>query len=281
MRLGAIGDNCLDVYMQQDLLTVGGNALNVAANWASAGLATRYLGAVGDDAAADAVKAGLRAAGLDPSDVVTLSGATGVTLIELIGSDRNFLFEEFGVGLTWNPSDEVLDDISRLDWVHVAGIATGARMFERLAERKARFSVDLSTYHDFTRLDGVEIAFASWVGELDGGAHELAARMTELGAETAVVTCGPHGSLVRTGPDTTTTKAHPIDTVDTCGAGDSFIAAYIESHLLGNDVQISLIQATASATRTCLHVGGFPQQQQPVPDWLKTTYYRFAQASPA
>lgn len=281
MQVGAIGDNCLDVYMEQDLLTVGGNALNVAANWVMAGLSTRYLGAVGDDAAAEAVRSRVRSAGLDDKDMHELLGPTGVTLIELDGSDRRFLYEEFGVGLAWSPSDQVVDGLVGLDWVHIAGMAPEARIIERLTARKARFSIDLSTYHDFDRLDGVEIAFASWGDELDGGAHELAARMTAAGAGTAVVMCGAQGSLVRFGSDTTTTKAHPISPVDTCGAGDSFIAAYVHSHLLGNDVQISLVQATASATRTCLHLGGFPQSPQPVPEWLKTTYYKFAQSRPA
>ena len=48
-NLVAVGDNCLDVYLTKDVMTVGGNALNVAAHWRKAGCAARYFGAVGQD----------------------------------------------------------------------------------------------------------------------------------------------------------------------------------------------------------------------------------------
>jgi fructoselysine 6-kinase len=281
MRVATIGDNCLDVYMEQDRLTVGGNALNVAANWARSGLAARYFGVVGHDEAASAIRTVVAQAGLDADDVRILPGATGVTLIRLVGNDREFLHEEFGVGFDWVPGDDVLDQLVSYDWVHTAGVHDDADLTARLVARGHRVSVDLSTYHDFDRLDGVEIAFASWDGRLDSGAHDLAARMTAAGAQVAIVMCGAHGSLARSGTNTTTTKAHPITPVDTCGAGDSFIAAYVESHLRGNKVQISLVQATASATKTCTHLGGFEQDPQPVPDWVKTDYYPFVSGTTA
>lgn len=276
MHVATIGDNCLDVYMEQDRLTVGGNALNVAVNWSRAGLSARYFGTVGTDDAAAAIRGIVAQTGLDANDIISLPGATGVTLIRLVGNNREFLYEEFGVGLDWNPGDDTLDQVASYDWIHTAGVHPAARLTDRLVERGHRVSVDLSTHHDFDSLTGVEIAFASWDGRIDDGAHDLAARMTAAGAGTAIVMCGEHGSLARSGTDTTTTKAHSITPVDTCGAGDSFIAAYIESHLRGNKVQISLVQATASATRTCGHLGGFEQSPQPVPEWVKADYYPFA-----
>lgn len=278
MRFAAIGDNCLDVYMEQDLLTVGGNALNVAANWARMGHAVRYFGAVGDDDAGAAIRESVSGAGLDDTDLVSLSGPTGVTLIRLIESNREFLYEEFGVGLNWNPDDSILDVVEGFDWVHTAGTSLDARMRERLAARGIRFSVDLSTVHTFDTLEGVEIAFASLDGPIDTATHDLAARMTAAGADSAVVMCGEHGSLVRVGTETTTAKAQPIEPVDTCGAGDSFIAGYVKSHLAGANPQIALVQAAANATRTCLHIGGFKQEPRRVPNWLKATYYGFATA---
>jgi fructoselysine 6-kinase len=274
--MAAIGDNCLDVYVEQDLLTVGGNALNVAANWRRMDLDSRYFGAVGNDDAGVSVRSGVRRIGLDDTDIVTLEGATGVTLIRLVDSNREFLFEEFGVGVEWHPSDAIIDTVACFDWVHAAGIAEGANIRERLSDRNVRFSVDLSTFHDFDSLAGVEIAFASWNGPLDGGAHDLAARMSDAGALFAVVMCGEYGSLMRSGTETTAMKANMIKPVDTCGAGDSFIASYIKSHVAGESAQTSLVKATANATRTCLHVGGFEQAPCTVPEGLKRSYYRFA-----
>jgi fructoselysine 6-kinase len=62
--LVAVGDNCLDVFLNKDLLTVGGNALNVAAQWRRNGWPARYFGAVGTDREAEVVLAEIAAVGL-------------------------------------------------------------------------------------------------------------------------------------------------------------------------------------------------------------------------
>src|SRR5690606_34837240 len=117
MRVATIGDNCLDVYLEQDRLTVGGNALNVAVNWVRAGLAARYFGVVGTADAAAAIRRVVASTGLNADDIGELAGATGVTLIRLVGNDREFLYEEFGVGLDWTPADDVLDQVDGYEWV--------------------------------------------------------------------------------------------------------------------------------------------------------------------
>ena len=49
-NLIAVGDNCLDAYLNKGFLAVGGNALNVAVQWRRHGLNARYFGALGADA---------------------------------------------------------------------------------------------------------------------------------------------------------------------------------------------------------------------------------------
>src|SRR5262245_10613511 len=103
-KLVAVGDNCLDVYLTRELLTVGGNALNVAAHWRRNGWAARYVGAVGDDAEGEIVLAEIAAAGLWPDDVEIRPGDTAVTLLRDRSGDRTFLLESFGVGENYMPA---------------------------------------------------------------------------------------------------------------------------------------------------------------------------------
>jgi fructoselysine 6-kinase len=56
--------------------------------------------------------------------------------------------------------------------------------------------------------------------------------------------------------------------VDTCGAGDSYIAAFIAAHVEGATIPAALAAGTRSATQTCLHLGGFRQRTAPIPAWL-------------
>jgi sugar/nucleoside kinase (ribokinase family) len=90
-RLAAIGDNCLDVFLGKDLVTVGGNALNVAAQWRQAGWNARYFGAAGDDLEGDLLLAEVAATGLDPADIERRAGdsfiAAFLTAFKIEGLD--------------------------------------------------------------------------------------------------------------------------------------------------------------------------------------------------
>ena len=268
MHVAAIGDNCLDIYVEQNRLAAGGNALNVAANWALGGLPTTYVGAVGTDREADLVAQAMLTAGLDPVGLDRVPGATALTLLRLVRNDREFLLEDFGVGEHWTPSLQHLNSISTSDWVHVAGPVIHQRLAQRLAATGLRTSVDLSTTRDFGDLTGVEVAFLSWQGPRDAAAHALARSACEAGAATAVVTCGEHGSLAFGGHEAEA-DAMDIAPVDTCGAGDSFIAGFVRAWLHEAGLETCLFRATRAATATCLHLGGFPQPPHQVPQWLQ------------
>ncbi len=274
VQVAAIGDNCLDVYIEQGVLTVGGNSLNVAVDWALAGLSASYHGAVGDDPAATVVLDVLSEAGLDAGDVAVRPGPTGVTLIRLVDNDRQFVFEEFGVGATWTPDGALIERLSEMAWVHVGGPLATTGLPVRLAAAGVRVSVDLSTSRGSGRLDGVEIAFGSWTGaQADGGPEERARRLTSLGARIGLLTCGENGSVVHADRRTTHVPARDVVPVDTCGAGDSYIAGFVAAHLLGRSLAECLDAATQAATRTCTHLGGFVQRPRAVPGWLKEQYH--------
>lgn len=270
--LVAIGDNCLDVYIEQDQVAVGGSALNVAAQWRAAGLDARYLGAVGTDRAAELVRRGVRGAGLRDADVVTMPGPTGVTIVQLRDRDREFLFEELGVGVEWHPWN-IAEDTRGAEWCHVTGTSPEAAIPSRLIATGRRVSVDLlgRPNGEVGDIRGVEIAFTSCDDSRDE-AVALAEGLLTAGASTAVVMRGVDGSLAMHSEAVFETSAETISPVDTCGAGDSFIAAFVADRVVGGSIEGALATATRAATRTCLHLGGFPQSTMPVPEWLLARY---------
>lgn len=270
--LVAIGDNCLDVYLEQERVAVGGSALNVAAQWRASGRAARYLGAVGTDAAAHLVRAGVRAAGLSDAGIDELPGATGVTFIRLVDREREFATEDLGVGPLWNPPG-IEAATEGAGWCHVTGTAPGAAIPSRLAAAGRRVSVDLlgRPSGDQGDLVGVEIAFTSCDGPREE-ATALARRLLAAGAGIAVVMRGAEGSLALRDGECFETTAQDIEPVDTCGAGDSFIAAFVTAHIDGAPIPDALAAGTRAATRTCLHLGGFPQRTEPIPAWLAAQY---------
>lgn len=268
----AIGDNCLDVYPFTGQTYVGGNALNVAVNWARAGLDAHYFGSVGDDSAAEIVVNAAALQGLDPSEIERVPGLTGVTLVELIDGDRNFVFEEFGVGQTWQPGPAALAAAAAAEWVHIAGVDLSSGIVEQLAASGKRVSVDLSTFGAVSGFSGCTVAFASAPDGLDsawGRAEELIA----AGAQTAIVTLGDQGSVaISSSGERVRAEAESANAIDTCGAGDSFIAETISSILDGEPLADALEGGALAAARTCEHEAGFPQQATTTIPWIYDHY---------
>jgi fructoselysine 6-kinase len=271
-RLVAVGDNCLDVYLNKDAMTVGGNALNVAVNWRRAGIDARYFGAVGSDGEGDIVLEAVAKAGLSPKDIERRAGHTAVTLLRERDGDRQILFEDLGVGKDFMPSEAHFGAIAAADWVHL-GTNAYLGLVRRLAAGRVPFSIDVSTAHFALPLSDVPIVFASGPEDPDDPVAPLIEKLMEAGARRVVVTCGGRGAFFGDGGPPLFVPAAPASVVDTCGAGDSFIASFIAALCARRrPVAEALRAAAADAARTCLHIGGFPQSLRRIPSWLPAKY---------
>ena len=271
-NLIAIGDNCLDVYLSKGFVTVGGNALNVAVQWRLLGLNTRYFGALGTDEEADVMVGAIKEAGLDGADVEIRPGSSAVTLLDDDAGERRFLLESLGVGEDYVPSADRYVALRHADWVHL-GTNSSETLVRRLVGDGIPFSIDVSTRHFDLSLDGVPLVFASGSDDLEEPVESLIARFKAAGAREVVVTCGRRGSFYDDGSTLLRAGAQPIAVVDTCGAGDSFIATFLVSRLIERlSGQAALGRSAARAAQTCTHLGGFPQPIRSIPQWLLKKY---------
>jgi len=273
-KLVAVGDNCLDAYLTRGVLTAGGNALNVAAQWRRGGWPARYFGVVGDDAESEILLEEIETAGLARGDVERRPGDTAVTLLRDEAGDRQFLLESLGVGDNYMPADGHYRVVAAADWVHL-GTNANPDLVRRLAADRVPFSVDVSTKHRAFPLEGVPLLFASGP-DGDESVAPLTTALRAAGARQVVLTCGRRGAFFDDGTSIRHAPAEPVDVVDTCGAGDSFIASFLASFRFGGlDAAEALRKAAAAAAETCRHVGGFPQRPRPIPDWLLAKYAEF------
>lgn len=272
LRFVAVGDNCLDVFLTKDLMTVGGNALNVAAQWCRNGWQSRYFGAVGNDTEGEALLEEIEKVGLAPRDVEFKPGDTAVTLLREEFGDRKFLLESFGVGENFMPSEAHYQVMAAADWVHLGTNANKA-LVRRLVADRVPFSLDVSTAHLALPLEGVPLVFASGPDDVRAPVDPIFAAIKAAGAGEVVVTCGSRGAYFDDGNARHHAPAEPVRVFDTCGAGDSFIATFISATRgEGLAPAVALQKAAAAASETCTHLGGFPQQPRKIPDWLLTKY---------
>ncbi|MTE01223.1 fructoselysine 6-kinase [Paracoccus sp. YIM 132242] len=271
LKMIAVGDNCLDVYLSKNSMAVGGNALNVAAQWRAQGLDARHFGIVGHDAEGDVVVAALSQAGLAGEDVERAAGSTAVTLLLERDGDRRFLLEDLGVGQGYQPDPARHAALREADWAHL-GTSTPDALVRQLVKDGVPFSVDVSTHHDALTLDGVTLVFVSGPEDPDAPIEPVLRLLRGRGAGRIVMTCGRRGAFLLEGEHLVHVPARPIKVVDTCGAGDSFVAAFIAATISGRTGEEALGIATRAAARTCGHEGGFPQQLLPIPQWLFEKY---------
>jgi sugar/nucleoside kinase (ribokinase family) len=83
--------------------------------------------------------------------------------------------------------------------------------------------------------------------------------MAALGSRLSVATMGAEGALLYDGKSFYKQKPKLIDAVDTLGAGDSFLTAFL-LHYLQNEqdgLEVSLAKAAEFAASSCLVEGAF------------------------
>jgi fructoselysine 6-kinase len=262
--LVALGDNCIDVYVQTGEQLVGGNAVNVAAQWALAGHRSSYVGAVGADDQGTRVAQALAAVGVQTEGLRTLAGATGVTQIEIADNgDRVLVFEDFGVSADLRLSDADVDALGRPRWAHCATLPGFREVARRLAGQGVPVSVDFSTRYEFDALEDIEVAFFSCAADEADAARDVVARAVAGGARMAIATCGASGSIAQWSDDgrgLAVVPAVELEPLDTLGAGDSYAASFVTARLDGVNVVEAMRIASQAAAVTCGYRGGWPQE---------------------
>lgn len=262
-EIATVGDNCIDRFTGAERFSlVGGNAVNVAVQLCRLGRKTAYFGAVGTDAAGERTIRLLAENGVIVDHMRKVPGITAYTEVERNeAGDRKFVHEEFGVVRDYRTGPDDLAALASARHVHIGWLNDDGALRRALAEAGRSVSQDISVNAEPRNLgvDGLTIAFAT----SDGSSAEAAQQARELiaaGARLAVITRGARGSLAFDGDIIAELPALPIDPVDTTGAGDGFIAGFLDARLAGLPLPQCLERGREIATRTCLHLGGFPQE---------------------
>ena len=259
-----IGESCVDRYLAPiGLDAPGGNALNVAAGLAAAGLPTAHVGAVGDDDEGRFVLAQAAERGIDTTHLAVVpDGRTGLNTITVTpDGDRVFESEELGVSATFRPSDAAVELLKTRSWVHATGPADIVDALKAVAAAGVPISYDVYHPPRTERLQELApllaVAFLSAPAGDAAAAIGLARDAVGRGARAAVVSRGKDGSLMLTGDRVVEQPAVPAHVVDTLGAGDALIAGVIAAMLEGVSPQRLLERGARSAAAACQHVGAW------------------------
>lgn len=238
----------------------GGKGANQAAAAARLGARVRFLGAVGDDAAATVALGGLADDGVDVSCVRRVPGTrSGVAVVCVDGLGDNLVVVAAGANRCLEPGDVDLPAgcaavLASLEVPVATAVAAlrAAHDAGALAVLNAA-PADAAT-SELLAVADVVVANEGEAAALAGG-RGLGALASETGT-TVVATAGPAGVRAATaeGQDLHL-PALPAEVVDTVGAGDCFAAALTVALAEGRSLADALAFGTAAATLSVGRVG--------------------------
>ena len=271
-----------------EALSAGG-PMNSAVALGTLGAHAEFLGRLSDDAFGGQLRSHISGAGVGLGLSTDSSQATSIAVVSLDEdgvATYTFHFHDTA-NFGWQRAE--LPDLEADDWLHIASLSCvvepgSAVLLDWAQDLRCGVSYDINVRptvitdpHEYwarvepwlaavgrrggiVKASDADIDFLSQA--LGGGDPvEVAARwVEEHGLGLAVVTLGPHGSAaVEPGGAVTRVPGFAVDVVDTVGAGDTFMAGFLEARVgQGLELAPSLRRGAAAAAIVCSRQGAQP-----------------------
>lgn len=277
-----------------------GGPMNSAVALGRLGADSHFLGRLSTDAFGVQLRQHILGSNVALDLATESSQATSIAVVSL--DDEGIASYTFHFSDTANFGWQI-DDLPELgadDWLHIASLACvvspGAEVLLKWMEgMKAGVSYDINvrptvitdpqTY--WSRVQGwlravgaaqgivkasdEDVAFLAQAIPGADDPIELATGWVEkYGLSMAVITLGPGGgAAIESGGNVTRVAGFPTKVVDTVGAGDTFMAGFLDGHVnLGLDVESSLRRGSAAASIVCSRRGPQPPTPAEVDDLI-------------
>ncbi len=265
-------------------LTIGSSGAIFACGCARLGLATSYVGTVGDDAGGRFVLTELERRGVDTNCCRVEEGtATGLTVVISRGEDRAILTAVGAMDAL--AAEDVTDSIlATAEHLHMTSPALQPRLRAGLPDLFARaHAAGLTTSLDpgwdpagewdtalADALDATDVFFPNaaeacriaGTEDPDAALDALAARVA-----TVAVKLGADGAIAADPSGRARAAAPALTPVDTTGAGDSFAAGFLRAGRAGLPLEERLRVAVACGSLSTGALGGVAAQ----PTWQEAT----------
>jgi sugar/nucleoside kinase (ribokinase family) len=258
----------------------GGSVGNTIAGVASFGGTAGYLGRVFDDQLGAVFAHDLRAQGVVFDCKAATDGPpTGRSLIIVTPDAQRTMNTYLGASAFFCPDDVDADLVSGAQVTFLEGYLfdrpesmdaywTASKIATDAGRKVALTLSDLfcvQRHHDdFLPLvrERVDILFANeseacalW------GCDDVGTAIEKARAEAGItcLTLGPKGSVIVTGDETHVVPAHPVEVVDTTGAGDLYAAGFLYGYTAGLPLPESGRLGSLAASEVISHIGARPE----------------------
>ncbi len=266
-----------------------GGPMNTAVALGRLGADSHFLGRMSTDAFGRQLHDHLTAAGVHLDLVVSTDQATSLAVVELDDDGvASYTFHFAGTAnFDWRSED--LPQLGPADWLHIASLACvvepGAAVLRSWAARsRAPLSYDINVRPTVItdpaaywaevepwlevvgRAGGIVKASDADIAALPPGrggdrdpVEEAAAWRDRYGLRAVIVTLGPDGAVGIDADGRTAVPGLPVELVDTVGAGDTFMAGFLDGLIRRADgLPEALRRGVAAAAIVCGRQGAQP-----------------------
>ena len=261
----------IKMEVEDVIFSTGGNATNVATTFARQGLDSRYMWALGNDSASQAVIAALDTEGVDTRDVLIDDRMqAGYSVILIATNGERTILNHRGRTFGKDASRLNLQAISQVDWIYPTSLADNSLTVLRVildeAERvgaKVMLNPAGPELADPERLKGlldtVDVLCTNKeeMQKLVAGEtiEELALRALHY-CPTVIVSDGPNGVVATDGKTLVRAGMYEdVPVVDRTGAGDAFASGFLSQWAQGKNLKDSIIFASANSTSVVTKIG--------------------------
>jgi fructokinase len=271
-----------------EALSAGG-PMNSAVALGKLGASVQFLGRLSNDAFGGQLREHIATADVGLELSTESSQATSIAVVSLDEqgvASYTFHFDDTA-NFGWQPDE--LPDLGDDDWLHIASlscvVSPGAEvLLDWVSSVRSGVSYDInvrptvitdpaeywSRVEPWLRAVGrrggilkasdVDIEFLAQVAGGSDPLEIVTGWVEQYGLGLAVVTLGPDGAVaVEPGGGVTKVPGFPTDVVDTVGAGDTFMAGFLEARVgQGLPLEDSLRRGAAAASIVCSRQGAQP-----------------------
>lgn len=288
-------DESADTFRSTWLALSAGGPMNSAVALGELGADTQFLGRLSRDVFGAQLRGHIEKAGVQLDLATESSQATSIAVVSLDDdgvASYTFHFADTA-NFGWQFDD--LPVLGKSDWLHIASLACvvgpgGDVLLEWARKIGSGISYDINVrptvitdpgeywakvepwlrvvgqHRGILKASDVDLEFLAGPSRTDsagaaGDLGDIVAEWTEkYGFSLGVLTLGAHGALgIEPGGARTPVPAFPTDVVDTVGAGDTFMAGFLDGYVGRHlDLETALTRGVAAASIVCSRRGAQP-----------------------
>jgi fructoselysine 6-kinase len=266
MKILALGTSCVDVYPQKEIITPGGEALNVAAQLSNrTDVQVFLMGMIGNDIYADHILRGISRFAINTEYLYQVEGQSAHHVIHIDKQgDRYFENGAWhgGVSMQLSFNDKDLALLQKVDAVITTLWEPNlSKLLEEKTDNNYIVAVDFNQQRDFTPWEEhfarIDIFFSSAEESMKATFHQRSKSTDTI----YVLTFGEYGSTAYHHGEVFQCDAIKVEQViDTTGCGDCYQGHFVAEYLKTGDLKAAMQRGAIEASKVTGYVGGLPSK---------------------